>query len=130
MIAVTLVNSYLIFTYFNDRNKNVVQCYKLLSHETCFNILNSGEDNQSVATKFVSRDPKCYLAKVPKFSKSVNGEWIRPKKSSTNSTSVQHMGAKNDAELFETVLRRCIDAQNIMQFIVETRFRVLKFVRL
>ena len=32
VIAVTLVNSYLIFIYFNGRNENIVQNYKLLSH--------------------------------------------------------------------------------------------------
>ena len=68
-----LVNSYLMFICFNDRNENVVQCYKLLSREMCFNKLNSGEENQSVATRFISRDPKCSSVKVPKFIKFVNG---------------------------------------------------------
>ena len=43
MIAVTLFNSYLFFICFNDRNENIVQHYKLLSHEMCFNALNSSK---------------------------------------------------------------------------------------
>ena len=62
--------------------------------------------------------------------KGMEASGLRPKNPLTNSTAVQHMGEKNDVELFATVLRSCFDAQNVVCFIVENRFRILTFVRL
>ena len=48
-------------------------------------------------------------------------------KSPTNIIAVQLMAVNSDVELFATVLRMFSDVRNVMLFIVEGQFRVMKF---
>ena len=79
VIAVILVNSYLVFVYFNNRSENIVQYYKLLMYEICFNTLDAAEGTDSVASPLAStrRIVQYSLVKVPKFGKFVNSKCIR-----------------------------------------------------
>ena len=56
MIAIILVNSYLVFIYFNNRSKNIAQYCKLLAHEICFSNLDVSEGMESVASRLVRRN--------------------------------------------------------------------------
>ena len=55
VIAIILINLYLVFIYFNNRSKNGTQYYKLLAHEIYFNNLDAAEEIDSVASQLASR---------------------------------------------------------------------------
>ena len=67
------------------------------------------------------------------FQNSVN-LWteggLEPAKSYINGITAQLKAENSDIELFATVLRMFFDAWNVMLFIAEDQFRVLKFARL